>query len=147
MEYMIMTTCPECKTEMVSGAHPIEVQVGQHVAESRSIIHERCPSCGYYELDAQVNCLLELDSIQVVLHDIKDLDPRALKFARKALGLTQKDLARVLDSSQETVSRYETGALMAPTEYRYALLGLVGFELHKEQCGSGRIQVLPPKAA
>jgi putative zinc finger/helix-turn-helix YgiT family protein len=147
MKDMSMTICPECQTEMVSGAHPIEVHVGQHTAESRSIIHERCPSCGYYELWAKDTALLELRSIQAVLHDIKELDPKALKFARKALGLTQKNLAVVLDSNQETISRYETGAITAPTEYRYALLGLIGFELQREQGGLDLVQVLPPKAA
>jgi predicted transcriptional regulator len=71
---------------------------------------------------------LELRSAQVVLHEAPELDPAALRFARKALGLTQTDLAKKLSLTQETISRHETGALRAPNEYRYALAGLLAHE-------------------
>lgn len=120
--------CSECNTEMVLGTHPIEVRVGRYVVECRSIPHERCPNCGYYELEARAAEQLELSAAQVVLHEVQEVDPGAIRFARKALGLTQTELAKKLGLTQETVSRHETGALPAPNEYRYALAGLLARE-------------------
>ena len=126
---------------MVFGTHPIEIRVGRHVVVSQAVPHERCPSCGYYELDAKTGEMLELRAAQVVMHEVKEVDPAALKFARKALGLNQTDLAKKLGLSQETISRYETGVLPAGTEYRYALAGLLSYE-EQILCGAnmGRIR-------
>lgn len=134
--------CSECNTEMVFGTHPIETRVGRHVVVSQLIPHERCPNCGYYELDAKAGEILELRSAQLVMHEIQDLDPSALKFARKALGLNQTELAKKLGLTQETISRHETGSLPADAEYRYALAGLLAYE-ELALCGvdSGRIKV------
>ena len=122
--------CPECNTEMVLGTHAIEVRVGRHVVECCTVPHERCPNCGYYELEATAGEQLELRSVQVVMHELPEVDPTALKFARKALGLTQTELAKKLGLTQETISRHETGTMPAPAEYRYALAGLLA---HEEQ--------------
>ena len=134
--------CFECNTEMVFGTHPIETQVGRHVVVNGSVPHERCPNCGYYELDARAAELLELCAAHVALHDAKDLDPAALKFARKALGLSQVELAKKLGLTQETISRHETGALPAGPEYTYALAGLLSYE-DQAVCGvdSGHIKI------
>lgn len=127
--------CSECNTEMIFGTHPIETRVGRHVVVSRTVPHDRCPSCGYFELDAKVGELLELRAAQVVMHEVQDLDPAALKFARKALGLNQTALASKLGLTQETISRYETGAFPVGTEYRYALAGLLSYE-EQVLCGA-----------
>jgi len=127
--------CSECNTEMVFGTHPIETRVGRHVVVSRAVPHDRCPSCGYYELDAKVGETLELRAAQVVMHEVKEVDPAALKFARKTLGMNQTELAKKLGLTQETISRYETGALLAGTEYRYALAGLLSYE-EQVLCGA-----------
>ena len=81
---------------MVFGTHSIETRVGRHVVVSRAVPHERCPSCGSYELDAKAGEVLELRAAQVVMHEVQELDPAALKFARNALGLNQTDLAKKL---------------------------------------------------
>lgn len=134
--------CSECNTERVFGTHPIETQVGRHVVVSRVVPHERCPNCGSFELDAKAAELLELRAAQVVMHEAQDLDPAALKFARKALGLNQTELAKKLGLTQETISRHETGALPAGAEYRYALAGLLSYE-DQGLCGadSGHIKI------
>ena len=141
-----MSQCPDCNTEMVYGVYPIEFPIGRHIVVSRGTQHERCPACGAFILDARVDMLLELTATQVLLHDVKALDPKVLKFARKVLGLTQKDLALVLDTTQETISRYETGSMTAPVGYHYMLAGLIGFEVRK-QYDPTEVRVLTPVAA
>ena len=68
------------------------------------------------------------------MHELREVDPTALKFARKALGLTQAELAKKLGLTQETISRHETGTMPAPAEYRFALAGLLA---HEEQVFRG----------
>ena len=126
--------CPECEAEMFLGNYPVEVRVGRHIVECPNIPHERCPNCAYNALDASTAELLELRSAQVVMHEVSELDLAALKFARKALGLTQTELAKKLSLTQETISRYETAALQAPAEYRLAIAGLLA---HEEQVLQG----------
>src|SRR5512133_298681 len=120
--------CPECKTEMVFGAHVIVTSVGGHAAECRSLSHERCPSCGYYELSAEAGELLEIQATTIVMTDVPSPNAKAVRFARKAMGLSQSALASELGLTQETISRYETGALAIVPEYRLALAGLLGRE-------------------
>jgi DNA-binding XRE family transcriptional regulator len=120
--------CPECKTAMVLGAHPIVTVVGGRSVEIRALNHERCPSCGYYELAAGAGELLEVQSAIVVMTDVAQPGPKAVRFARKAMGLSQSSLAAELGLTQETISRYETGVLPIPAEYRLALAGLLGRE-------------------
>jgi DNA-binding XRE family transcriptional regulator len=120
--------CPECKTEMVFGAHLIETSVGGHSVECRSISHERCPACGCYELSAEVGVLLEVQAAIIVMADVPAPSLKAIRFARKAMGLSQSALAVELGLTQETISRYETGVLAVLPEYRLALAGLLGRE-------------------
>lgn len=120
--------CPDCNTEMAFGAHPIVTRVGAHVVESRSLPHERCPLCGNYELAAEAAELLEVQAAIVVMSDVQCPSPQEVKFARKTMGLSQVAVAKELGLTQETISRYETGALAIPGEYRFALAGLLGRE-------------------
>ncbi len=120
--------CTECKTEMVFGAHVIVTSVGGHSVECRSLNHERCPTCGYYELSAETGELLEVQAAVIFMTDVASPKSSAVRFARKAMGLSQAALATELGLSQETVSRYETGALTILPEYRLALAGLLGRE-------------------
>jgi DNA-binding XRE family transcriptional regulator len=113
---------------MVFGAYPIVTVVGRCSVEGRSLNHERCPSCGYYELTAEAGELVEVQASIVVMSDVPEPGSKAVRFARKAMGLSQASLATELGLTQETISRYETGALPIPAEYRLALAGLLGRE-------------------
>jgi DNA-binding XRE family transcriptional regulator len=129
--------CTECKTEMVLGTHPIVTSVGGHAVECRSLSHDRCPTCGYYELPAEAGDLLDVQAAIVVMTDVPSPNPKAVRFARKVLGLSQSALATELGLKQETISRYETGVLAIMPEYRLALAGLLcREERHLRGCDS-----------
>lgn len=121
---------------MALGNHPIVVHVGPHAVESRSVQHERCFGCGYYELDAVTSEFLEIQAAIVAMRDVTKPNPIAVKFARKVMGLSQTALAAKLGLTQETISRYETGALSISPEYRLALAGLLTGEEQRVR-GSG----------
>jgi DNA-binding transcriptional regulator YiaG len=53
---------------------------------------------------------LELEAAIAVLSEADSIRGDELRFARKAMGLRQPDLAGLLDVATETVSRWETGA-------------------------------------
>jgi DNA-binding transcriptional regulator YiaG len=53
---------------------------------------------------------LELQAAIAVLSHAGSINGDELRFARKAMGLRQPDLAALLDVATETVSRWETGA-------------------------------------
>jgi DNA-binding XRE family transcriptional regulator len=52
---------------------------------------------------------LELQAAIAVLSEAESINGEELRFARKAMGLRQPDLAALLDVATETVSRWETG--------------------------------------
>jgi DNA-binding transcriptional regulator YiaG len=52
---------------------------------------------------------LELQAAIAVLSEVESIHGEELRFARKAMGLRQPDLAALLDVATETVSRWETG--------------------------------------
>lgn len=53
---------------------------------------------------------LELQAAIAVFSQAGSINGDELRFARKAMGLRQPDLAALLDVTTETVSRWETGA-------------------------------------
>ena len=135
--------CPSCQTAMLFGTHPISTQIGAHLVVNASVPHERCPSCGYYELDAEVAELIEVQAAIVVMSETTEPAPKAARVARKAMGMSQVTLAQELGLTQETISRYETGALPIVPEYRLALAGLLGREERKLRGGANA----PPQLA
>ena len=65
------------------------------------------------------------------------MDGAELRRRRRALGLTQQQLAERLDVARETVTRWETGALAieSPGMLHYALLGLACERGHRRDEG------------
>jgi DNA-binding transcriptional regulator YiaG len=53
---------------------------------------------------------LELQAAIAVFQQVESIEGGELRFARKAIGLKQPELAALLDVATETVSRWETGA-------------------------------------
>ena len=60
-----------------------------------------------------------------VLRDLPSIRGEALRYARKAAGLRQVDLARLLDIAPETISRYETSNDAVPRAVQVAMHGLL----------------------
>jgi DNA-binding transcriptional regulator YiaG len=65
---------------------------------------------------------LELQAAIVVLSETQSINGDELRFARKAMGLRQPDLAALLDVATETVSRWETGAETIRRQTQLAIL-------------------------
>jgi DNA-binding transcriptional regulator YiaG len=121
-------TCKECGAvgSYERKAHELMVQVGRRLVSTRLVPFDRCSKCGYDEIPADAYAMVEMRAALAVL-----LEPRAevggseFRFARKAMGLRQIDLAEALDVAPETISRWETEAATPAHHYRSALVGLL----------------------
>ena len=103
-----MSNCVQCGTPMEETRGSISydplpgtVLVGVELAE--------CPNCG--ETEVGIPRIAELDRTlaKMVVEQESRLTPDEIKFLRKYLGLSGKDLARRMGVSPETVSRWENG--------------------------------------
>jgi len=81
-----------------------------------------CPDCGESYVDSS-----ELERFELLaarwLADDGARSGDAFRFMRKALGLRAVELAELLDSSPETISRWEHGKLQPVDARAFALLG------------------------
>lgn len=68
---------------------------------------------------------LELRAAITVLSEIEEVEGSELKFARKAMGLTQAELASHLGVTTETIRRWETGKEECKRQTRLAVLRLL----------------------
>lgn len=130
-----MRSCTECNGNFIKGRHTTESRIGKHTVETRCIEYEKCTTCGYYELDFAQASLIELYTVLALLSEAKDLDPCVFKYARKTLGLTQKQLATKLGLTTSIVQFHENGISRSRSiiandssypfaQYRMALTGL-----------------------
>jgi DNA-binding XRE family transcriptional regulator len=111
------------------GTHTLRVNVGEKVVNARWLRFLKCSQCGYFQLSAQDAELLQLRAALAALRDCPEPSGAVLKFARKALGLRQSDVKKLLDYAAETVSRIENEAVRAPAPYAPALAGMLANEI------------------
>lgn len=87
------------------------IRVGSRSVSDPSTMTNVCTKCGAYELSHGTLLKSERRAALIVLSDAPNIDGSVLRYARKALGLMQAQLAHALDATHETVSRWETGDL------------------------------------
>ena len=100
--------CHECNGENFERrAVELTTQVGQHVVADRSVSRPVCLQCGAFTLPASTLETVELRAALVAFSEAPQATGGMLRFARKALGLTQVELAERIAASSESVSRWE----------------------------------------
>jgi DNA-binding transcriptional regulator YiaG len=100
-------SCRECGGKLVVRAGAVEIDVAGYRVKDPSIRVPVCEKCHWYEMGQLDLEESERRAAIVVLNEIDGPSGHVLKFARKAMGLRQADLARALGSSPETVCRWE----------------------------------------
>jgi DNA-binding transcriptional regulator YiaG len=117
--------CVECGAALTKRRHVKRTRVGRYRVEDDS---QALPTCenGHVELTTDDLAEYERRAAVVVLSEAADIGGAEVRFARKALGLTQARLATLLDVAPETVSRWETGSEVMSRVSRLALLAVVG---------------------
>jgi DNA-binding transcriptional regulator YiaG len=118
--------CHECNGEKFERRGvEISTQVGSHVVIDRSITRPVCLSCGEFTVPASTLEKVELRAALVAFTEAPRATGSMLRFARKALGLTQAELAERLATASESVSRWEREERPMEPWVPLAVLGLV----------------------
>ena len=122
--------CFECNNETFKRqVEEIVTEVGSCSVVDRRHQFEVCTECGSFTIDFEVGRDIELHAARVALLDCTVFTGEVLRFARKALGLTQRELGEQLGRAAETISRDEKRAEL-DSELRFAMLGLVAAALN-----------------
>ena len=84
-------------------------EVGPSTELGKSLLGRavQCERCGAADLDLDQMAHFERRAAHLVLVEAKSVGGPELRFARKALGLRQEDLARALECNPQQVSRWE----------------------------------------
>jgi transcriptional regulator with XRE-family HTH domain len=85
----------------------------------------QCRDCEECDLSIEQLAGYERRAAALVLRDGKHVTGNVIRYARKALGIRQADLAVLLKCEPETVSRWETGARPTPRAEQLALVALL----------------------
>lgn len=118
--------CPACDEAMQARGYKPTQQVGHLTVHDGSSMQPTCPACGTVDMPLTALHVYEVRAAQVALHDAMDrVHGPELRCIRKTLGLTQKQLAKVLGCDNGTICRMETGDAPVAQAIRVALLSLV----------------------
>jgi DNA-binding transcriptional regulator YiaG len=104
-------------------------QVGPHRVVDHSVRRPVCVKCGEFTVPAETLTTVELRAAIVALHEAPAMTGSMLRFARKALDLTQAQLAGAIGTTAESVSRWEREERPMEQWVRLAVLGLVHEQL------------------
>ena len=118
--------CHACNQETFERrAVELQTRVGDHLVVDHSIRRPVCTHCGEFTIPATTLETVELRAALVAFTEAPRVTGAMLRFARKALGLTQSELAERLGSSLESVSRWEREERPMELWVPLAVLGLV----------------------
>ncbi len=118
--------CTACSAHMVRRNYKHIEKVGEKLRvtdETGQVL--RCSKCDEVELSLKDLASYQRRAAAIVLRDAKKIDGSVVRYARKAMGLRQTDLADLLGSAAETVSRWETNALEMPRAEQLALVAIL----------------------
>jgi DNA-binding transcriptional regulator YiaG len=116
--------CEDCGEALCLRTYVRRTRVGRYKVDDGSQLVSVCAN-GHAELTLEQMAEYERRAAVVVLSEVAEVGGAEIRFARKALGLTQARLAALLEVAPETVSRWETGAETMSRVSRLALLAVV----------------------
>jgi len=103
--------CPECDGELIqrvlSEYEDDLIIIGRSVCLVNSVLEERCASCEHVQRTIpDLDGLLAAAAVSRALHRLK-LRGEELRFMRKVLQISSRELADVVGVTPETMSRWE----------------------------------------
>lgn len=82
-------------------------EVGPHRVLNRTQRRSICVNCGEFTLSSENLEKVELQAALVAFTEAPTVTGEMIRFARKALGLTQTELATRIGTTKESISRWE----------------------------------------
>lgn len=152
--------CPECGGALEMRGYRHVERVGEVNVTDGTAMVLQCHECGEPVLTLANLAAYERRAVALVLRDGKHVNGTVIRYARRALGLRQTELAALLQCTPETLSRWENGALPMKRAEQLALVALVegverdGIDLKKQIASIGgasdnivELEVRPPLRA
>ena len=99
--------CPNCKCQMAHRGYSHVTKIGGFTVTDGTGMVPFCSECGGASLSVSDLAGYERRAARLILTGSKKVSGEVLKFARKALGLRQKDLANLLRCNEQNLSRLE----------------------------------------
>jgi YgiT-type zinc finger domain-containing protein len=119
-------TCPNCGTMMERRVYKHVEHVGGLKVIDQTGMACVCPKCGEVHMPLDMLHGYELRAARTALHDGKErVTGSALRYARKAVGLTQKQLGALLGYDHATISRIEGADEPVQNVLRLSMLSIV----------------------
>jgi DNA-binding transcriptional regulator YiaG len=103
-----LNKCPNCGGEMRRNTYKRTTQVGRYRVVDGCSVALQCARCGEVDLTMDERSGYERRAAKTVLFERPAVEGEVIRFARKALGMRQVDLATALEVAPETISRWET---------------------------------------
>ena len=109
-------------------------RVGDFIVRDPSGMVLVCDACGIVDLTYEQAQGYEVRAARTVLLDRRDAGGPVYKYARKALGLRQADMARLLGiEAVETISRWENGHMVMPCTTQLAIVTLLDLAVNSPE--------------
>lgn len=122
---MRQTICPECGGPVVIKKYRHVENVGRVKVNDETAIRPFCTQCGNVDLTLNDLAGYERRAAALVLDKIPRANGAMLRYARKALGITQAELAKLIGHEPETISRWETDKRPIERAEQLALVALL----------------------
>jgi DNA-binding transcriptional regulator YiaG len=119
--------CPTCDGRMVFRPYGHVEKVGRYKVNDATAFAWQCEDqkCGEVELTLDQLAGYQRRAAAIVLREAKEIDGPVVKYARRALGMKQTELAEHLDCRPETLSRWETGDAPIPRAEQLAIVAIL----------------------
>ena len=149
--------CSTCGGRMALRGYEHVEKVGKYKVKDATAPALQCAKCDDVELTLEQLAGYQRRAAAVALREAPEIDGPMVKYARRALGMKQVELAEHIGCAPETLSRYETGTQI-PRQVKLAIVAVLdgveqagGLETYLEQ-GPDRpsektLEVLPLRRA
>jgi len=119
--------CVECGARMANRGYEHVEKVGKYKVKDATAFAMQCTSekCGEVELTLNELAGYQRRAAAVVLREAPEVDGTIVKYARRALGMKQVDLAEQIGCAAETLSRWETGSLAIQRAEQLAIVAVL----------------------
>lgn len=124
--------CAECGgVDVTRRVYEHTEKVGRWTTTDGTALVEQCGSCSAPRLSLEQLTEYQLSAVKTVLCE-GHAEGAVIRYARKALGLTQKELGLILDYQHETVSKWENDKDKMQRSAIQALIGILCRALNGE---------------
>ena len=117
--------CPECGESQVVKKYRHVESVGGIKVSDETAPAPHCGECGNVDLTSAELAGYERRAAAVVLREVLHAKGPMVRYARKALRLKQDDLAKLLFTTPETISRWENDRVAIQRAEQLAIVALI----------------------